>query len=417
MRAELSKTNDLSNWPTVTETHGLDSAPDVYHRQLQESKLVDVGALSCWVVQGTNTQNAYSTHGIFRFFGKFPPPIGRKLIEEYSNIGDLVIDPMCGSGTTGVECVLHNRIGLQYDVNPVSISVSKAKTTHLSADLATKELERIVSEAKPASFDQYPVKPEGLRNPDHWFLPETSDSLRGIHRAIQSIDSFNLRRLFFVCFLGTIRRVSRATTQQGRLFLDAATALEDAVPTFERTSRRTIQAIDSFPAGKTVPTSIHDAREPLPTSAKAKLCILHPPYFNSYKYSRVNSLELAWSGTLPSIVRKSEVREFFKIGKPENVSKYVEDMARVLDNLAENIAPDGVLAVMVGDTKIKGIHIPVVHDLISHVIDRRMFDIERVILRVPRHTEASWVASQRRKAGDLGISLCDYILVFRRTSK
>ena len=40
--------------------------------------------------------------------------------------------------------------------------------------------------------------------------------------------------------------------------------------------------------------------------------------------------------------------------------------------------------------------------------------IEKVILRVPKYTEASWTASQRRNSEKVGITLNDFIILFRR---
>jgi len=39
--------------------------------------------------------------------------------------------------------------------------------------------------------------------------------------------------------------------------------------------------------------------------------------------------------------------------------------------------------------------------------------LEKVILRIPRYTEASWASSQRRKSGDLGITMFDFIVLFK----
>jgi hypothetical protein len=218
-----------------------------------------------------------------------------------------------------------------------------------------------------------------------------------------------------VCFLGTVRRASRATTQQGRLFLDAATALDDALPTFERNARRALRAVAELPPDRTVPTVLHDAQQPLPVTEPAALCILHPPYFNSYKYSRINSLELSWTDTTPADVRRQEVREFFKIGKRSNAAHYVADMAKVVSCAAQTVRPGGVLALMIGDTRLQSAHVPVTRDLVDRVHEEGLLRIEQVNLRIPKHTEATWVASQRRKKGDLGAHLCDYVLIFRRT--
>ena len=44
-------------------------------KKLKDAKLINLGKLEVWTAIGTNNELSYSTHGIFRFFGKFPPPI------------------------------------------------------------------------------------------------------------------------------------------------------------------------------------------------------------------------------------------------------------------------------------------------------------------------------------------------------
>lgn len=58
----------------------------------------------------------WSTHkGDFR--GNFAPEIPRNLIIKYSKIGETVLDQMCGSGTTLIECKLLERNGIGIDIN------------------------------------------------------------------------------------------------------------------------------------------------------------------------------------------------------------------------------------------------------------------------------------------------------------
>jgi len=58
----------------------------------------------------------WATHkGDFR--GNFAPQIPRNLIIKYSKIGETVLDQMCGSGTTLVECKLLGRNGIGVDIN------------------------------------------------------------------------------------------------------------------------------------------------------------------------------------------------------------------------------------------------------------------------------------------------------------
>src|SRR5699024_11814089 len=117
------------------------------------------------------------------------------------------------------------------------------------------------------------------------------------------------------------------------------------------------------------------------------LVILYSTYFNSYKYSRINSLELAWLVYKQDKIRKSEVREFIKSGIPEKVDFYVEDMVNVIKNIKSSLRPNGVIALMIGDTIIKGQYIPVTKMILEKVKEEG-FDIEKIALRVPKYTEA-----------------------------
>ena len=59
----------------------------------------------------------WATHG-GSYRGNWSPYIPRNLILKYTEEGDVVLDQMCGSGTTLVECKLLNRSGIAVDINP-----------------------------------------------------------------------------------------------------------------------------------------------------------------------------------------------------------------------------------------------------------------------------------------------------------
>ncbi len=385
--------------------------------QLAKANLLGLAAVEAWTVNGTNRQNAYSTHGIFRYFGKYPPPIGERLIREHTGTGDLVVDPMCGSGTTGVEALLLRRKCKQLDVSPLGVLVSRAKATRVPLAESEPLLDRVLEEASPKTVDEDDFMPVGLRRPEHWFLDETMDSLRGLHAAIRALPAGRGTNLLWAAFAATIRRVSRATTQQGRLFLDADTALPDARPTFRKSAQRALVAVAGLPESGACDVVLADSRLGVPEDleGKAQLVILHPPYFNSYRYSRVNSLELAWLGHDVRPVRKGEVREFFKVGDPANVEHYVSDLVKVVCNAARTLVSGGRLGLMIGDTVLRGAHVPTTRMILDRLPSEIGLELAQVAIRVPRHTEATWVASQRRTAGKLGVALCDYVLQFQKT--
>ena len=383
---------------------------------LELSGLAELGPVEIWTACGSNQQMAYSTHGAFRYFGKFPPPVATYLIDQYTKEEDTVYDPMCGSGTTGVEALLNNRKCILNDVSPLSILLAKVKTTYIPQDILRAEAESIYFHYRPLTIEEFAFEPSYLKNYIHWFLPETVDSLRGLKYLVDRIEDQDVRDFFTVCFAGTVRRVSRATTQQGRLFLDAETAEKDALPFFKKRVETAIAGVCDLPRNgkKTTKILSYDLREAAPESVlgSAELIICHPPYFNSYKYSSINSLELAWLNVDYSKLRKTEVREFFKVGKEENAQYYVDDMVKALCNLHPTLKDRGVLGFMIGDTQIHGNYIPVTRQIIDRV--KAYYDVDLVALRAPKYTEAAWVASQRRTSSKVGIRLYDFIIILRK---
>lgn len=382
---------------------------------IEKSGLDQLAPVETWTALGTNQQLAYATHGIFRYFGKFPPPIATYMISQYTKEKDLVIDPMCGSGTTALEAGILKRRCAVNDVNPLSVLISKVKTTKIDKSLLEEKLEYLKANYRPMSLEEYAFVPVALKDPDHWFLKETSDSLRGIKYLIEQEINTNLKNFLKVIFAATIRRVSRATTQQGRLFLDVATALEDAFSTFEKRYEIGMKGLAELPEISDIEYYNVDLKDlsAIDYEGKAKLVILHPPYFNSYKYSSVNSLEMGWLGYDRNQCNKKEVKEFFKVGKPENYERYVKDMSLALNNALNMLVPGGVLGLMIGDTIMKGEYIQVTRSLMDK-LDSDKYEISKVVMRVPKYTEATWVASQRRDSNNIGITLSDYIVLIRK---
>ena len=83
-----------------------------------------------WDFKNFNTQ--YLTHRFHSYPARFIPQIPYSFIKLFTNEGDTVLDPMCGSGTTIVEAFLNNRNAIGNDFNPLSTLITKVKTTMIS---------------------------------------------------------------------------------------------------------------------------------------------------------------------------------------------------------------------------------------------------------------------------------------------
>lgn len=410
--------NDVDNLNAGIEVRNEDEMSDDELNLIRQAKLDNIAPIEAWTALGTNNQVNYSTHGLFRYFGKFPSTIGAHLIMQYTKEYDYVMDPMGGSGTTALECLLSNRNCFSYDINPLSVLLTKVKTTRVERNLLENELKFIVDNYKPLNVEEFDWVPEGIKDVDHWFLKETQDSIRGLIYLINKIKNNDTKDFFIICLASCIRTISKATSQQGRLFLDVKSAKEDGLETFVKKAKKAIELVSELPEKKVqLNINIHNASEPIDVK-NCDLIICHPPYFNSYKYSSVNSLELSWMKINHANVRKNEIHEFFKVGKAQNVTRYVEDMEIVLTNIAKSLKENGTLGLMMGDTIIKNEYIPATKMTIEKFLKSNLnIVVEKVILRVPKYTEASWTTSQRRNSEKVGITLNDFIIIFRRVSK
>lgn len=419
MELRLPHIDEIKNYVPKLEVLSIDSPScRPYHDQLHRSALESTtSSFEAWTSNSSSHRLGYLTHSIFRFYGKFPPPIARHVIEEYSSPGSLVIDPMCGSGTTGIEALLLERPALLADVNPLAVLLAKVKTTRLPLQSSLSAVDEVVRYAEEMKKpDEVPAL-LGIRNPDHWFLPKTMESLSRLKSAVETVDvDKNTRDFLRISLASIVRRVSRATTEQGRLFLDKESAISNAVPVFRDYAYEAAQEVSSLPEAGQVEVhecSLLDAAAMRDTLRPSNLAICHPPYFTLYRYSRVNSLELAWLGYDHRAVRESEIREAFKSGEATKLNAYLDDLTLALENLATVIKPNGVLALMIGDKILKGEYLTVTALLLSRLIPSP-YEVEKIALRIPKYTEASWAASQRRNGDEVGVSLCDYVVVLRR---
>jgi DNA modification methylase len=72
------------------------------------------------------------THTFYRYPAAFSPIFAETIINIFTKPSDVILDPFVGGGTSAVEAFALQRKFYGIDVNPISILVSKVKTTILS---------------------------------------------------------------------------------------------------------------------------------------------------------------------------------------------------------------------------------------------------------------------------------------------
>ena len=156
-----------------------------------------------WSFKKANT--AIYTHKIHRYPAMFIPQLVRKVIEEYTSVGDTVLDIFNGSGSTMVECCLTGRNSVGIEINPLANLIAKVKTTRIDCDVLAQHFLTIKNDFNNDNFKYELVE---FNNIDFWFDLSVKKHISKLLKSINSIGEVDAIDFFKVCLSEIIRNVS-----------------------------------------------------------------------------------------------------------------------------------------------------------------------------------------------------------------
>ena len=287
-------------------------------------------------------------HQIAPYIGRMKTSIARFLIRRFSNPGDLIADPFCGSGVIALEAAIARRKIVAADWNPYAITLTRAKLLPPN-DLRTAEnqLHAVWETSRQL------IKEQDLRTVPIWvrqfFHPETLRSALAFRDACaNSGDSFLL-----ACLLGILHHQRpgflsypsshlvpylRNRKFPRHLFPNMYSE-RDVLSRIEAKVRRTFRRP---PVPFIQPRSIlhADARN-FPAVGEISAVITSPPYMNELDYIRDNRLRLWFIG------RKVPVG--LELAGRKRESAYTNLLQLVCARLAPQIRQYGYFILVVGE--------------------------------------------------------------------
>lgn len=69
----------------------------------------------------------HSWHSLCSYHGKLKPAIAHFMVKQFTNPGDVILDPLCGVGTIPLEACLQGRVGIGNDLSELAYVVTLAK--------------------------------------------------------------------------------------------------------------------------------------------------------------------------------------------------------------------------------------------------------------------------------------------------
>ena len=280
----------------------------------------------------------YATHGLHEYRGKFFPQLVRALI-NIAQVPDngIVLDPMCGSGTTLVETRLAGRAAYGLDMNPLSVFIARVKCQALALDVeALMGAYETLREALCTSPDQTTRKyfaslpRDDQAYLERWFAAQVLMELDQVVEAIRRLPEVELQNFYRVCLSNILRGVSWQKNDDLRVrkqvvefrtgevierFLNEALRSTKIVAAFlsERSQEdlgpHTVQEADSRQATNVLPILL----------GKVDAVITSPPYATALPYIDTDRLSLIYLGLLRRADHRT--RDGMMIGNREVTEK------------------------------------------------------------------------------------------------
>ncbi|MFW9849285.1 MAG: DNA methyltransferase [Candidatus Thorarchaeota archaeon] len=397
---------------------------------------------------------SYLTHGIHKFPAKFFPELPRYLIRRYSRKGEVVLDPMCGSGTVVLESQLAERIAIGVDIDPIAQLITRVKTSPLENEELQMYSKMLMDWIEGTMSDStYSPRIPEFHYRDNWFrhfvLKELGLIKDGIDEFVARGLKSEIRDFFHVVLSSIIRDVSNADPHCTRTVIRKKSirniAPQDTIIKFRNTLFKQVESMMELSSfiyminPKEVILKQESANAMSIADNSVNLAVTSPPYINAVDYPRTHQLEMYWLGMIgdgplsrmkrnyigTETVYKHEyenlqhtgftsldplLKKIFESDPRRSfiVYKFFQDMKDQLRETLRVLRPGGRYCLAIGSNQIRGIAIHS-HEILSEIATSQIgFELERSFfsglirhfIKIPRkeRMHGEWVLILRKPA-------------------
>lgn len=335
-----------------------------------------------------------SPGGVRRYLHPFParmaPEVALQKISLLTARGDVVLDPMCGSGTVVRLAADEGRKAIGVDLDPLAILITRSTCSPGWLTNLESRAQAIVRQARGLTQ----MLPEWVASDDEttafvsfWFGPNQADALSRLARVLASLPRKDdplrvaLSRLIITKDSGASLARDTAHSRPHKVretndfdvyngFISAARRLEGLGVPAEGSSRSQVRRCDARNLSFLDPEV-------------ADLVITSPPYLNAIDYLRGHRMSLVWLGwTIPqlrqlrantigaerSLNRGAElVASLVKVAVPRDaklpprqvgmISRFARDVDRLAASLARVVKKHGHVVMVVANSQFDGVPI------------------------------------------------------------
>ena len=266
----------------------------------------------------------YATHSLFPYRGKFHPQLVKGLINIIGiKKGEIILDPMCGSGTTNIEASLMGINSYAIDISPFCQLMTKTKYEALK--IKKGFLKDILNKSQ-SIFKFFNTK-------------NAIDKLKKIDNPEKS-RVYYLSFLAFLDSMGYSKRVAKSTHRElfDKVLDRYITTIFDFIrnPCFNQKKLGTVKILENSTA---LNIELDDN--------SIDGIITSPPYSFAIDYARNDQDQLEFLGYNVDELKEKMIGLIGK-NKNERLDNYFKDMERVCEEVYRVLKPNKILVVIIG---------------------------------------------------------------------
>jgi len=295
-------------------------------------------------------RTGYATHGLFPYRGKFHPQMARGILNAIGvGLGDTVLDPMMGSGTTLIEASLLGVRSIGLDLSPFCVFMTETKALGLTMSLVRAQgaLEHIDSTF--AYFAQRLGVVRGRQQGNH-----ASDSkIEGIMedgaeyaicgKRFRDQESAETYALLLLAFLDSMGYADRTQRKAGiDLFRGILERYLHCCRKFQ-----TVKSELDYDLGEVIAQQ-GDARSMDIPDETIDAILFSPPYSFAIDYLENDAFHLAALGVDSRELAKNMIGLRGGRNLADKYASYLEDMKRVLEECYRVLRRDHYCVIVVG---------------------------------------------------------------------
>jgi DNA modification methylase len=326
-----------------------------------------------WDFTGESGQTGFAAYHWYP--ARYVPQLAGILISYFSEPGETVLDPFCGSGTTLVEAYKSGRIAIGVDINPIAVIIAQAKLITFdekefdgfARTLMEQSLARFVQSQMSNSHSiNYEELVPNYEENVQWFHAETLQQLALIWSVLQQHESaryFNVGRAAFSAILNSC-------CSQDKHYSWVCDNVKPKTLTYKNAFTKFREKLEEYKASA---KDLHlEAAELQDTSVNLEdfqikqgdcitvldelprdsvdLAVTSPPYYSVTDYVTSMRLSNLWFGFDGKTLRQHEIGARCRRQNKDAFGRYIEEMRQSFSAVSRVLKQGRFCCVVIGES-------------------------------------------------------------------